>query len=406
LEVYDLESGELAALAKLASATGTPVLTYQPAMRLAVVIMFFINGAVLANWVSRIPAIAGTLHLDEGAVGLVLIGLSIGVITSLLFTGGLIARFGSERVVQVAAVVLCLALPLLALAPNPVLLWVALFGFGAALSTMDVAMNSQAVEVEQRAARPLMSSFHGAFSVGSFAGALMGGIMASLGVMPLVHFVIAAIGFALLSRVAITALVRVDAEVSGRSQRGSPIQLPPRALWMVGAIALCAMIGEGSAADWSGLYIQNIVGLPGGVTAFGYAAFAVMMTVGRLSGDWLVSRFQPAPLVRVGGLIACLGILVAVVSPSLLTAVIGFAAVGAGLSLVVPLAFSAAGRVPGVMPGAGIAGVATIGYAGLLAGPPIIGLIAHVTSLQVGLLFVAVMVGTLAFTGQRLKGTP
>lgn len=370
--------------------------------RWAVVAMFFINGGMVGNWVSRIPQIQQKLTLSEGELGLVLMGMAVGVLTALSLVGGLIARFGNRRVTIMGTLALCLMLPLLAVMPHPVLLWIALFLFGGFMSTMDVAMNSQAVDVERLFARPLMSSFHAAFSIGGFAGAALGAAMAGQNIEPLTHFLIAS-GISLLLLVLAGSLLLIPAPREQTGERQSVFQLPPRILWPLGIVALCAAVGEGAMADWSGVYLSSIVGTDAGTAAFGFAAFSLTMTAGRLSGDRLAARFSPAQIVRVGGLVAAVGLLLAILLPQVAPTLLGFAAVGAGLSIGVPLAFSAAGNVPGLLPGTGIAGVATIGYAGFLAGPPIIGLIADLTSLRIALLLIMLMVGSLVFTARALS---
>lgn len=370
--------------------------------RWAVVAMFFINGGMVGNWVSRIPQIQQRLILSEGELGLVLMGMAVGVLTALSLVGGLIARYGNRRVTIMGTLALCVMLPLLAVMPHPVLLWIALFLFGGFMSTMDVAMNSQAVDVERLFARPLMSSFHAAFSIGGFAGAALGAAMAGQNIEPLTHFLIAS-GISLLLLVLTGSLLLIPAPREQTGERQSVFQLPPRILWPLGIVALCAAVGEGAMADWSGVYLSSIVGTDAGTAAFGFAAFSLTMTAGRLSGDRLAARFSPAQIVRVGGLVAAVGLLLAILIPQVIPTLLGFAAVGAGLSIGVPLAFSAAGNVPGLPPGTGIAGVATIGYAGFLAGPPIIGLIADLTSLRIALLLIMLMVGSLVFTGRALS---
>lgn len=370
--------------------------------RWAVVAMFFINGALFANWVSRIPQIQAELNLSEGGLGIVLLGLAVGVLTALSLVGGLIMRFGSRRVTLMGAITLCALLPLLALMPNPVLLWLNLFVFGCAMSTMDVAMNAQAVDVERLFKKPLMSSFHAAFSIGGFAGAAMGALMASQSLAPFPHFLIASGAFLVLAL--LTGSLLLPAPPRKQTGEREPVfQLPPRILWPLGIVAFCAAIGEGAMADWSGVYLSTIVGTDAGTAAFGFAAFSLTMTIGRLLGDRLAARFSPDGIVRAGGLLAAAGLLLVVLMPQVGTTLIGFAAVGAGLSIAVPLAFSAAGNVPGIPAGTGIAGVATIGYAGFLAGPPVIGLIAELTSLRVALLLIMIMVGSLALTAGAVR---
>jgi len=368
------------------------------AARWAVLAIFFINGAILANWIARIPDIQHKLDLSEGELGIVLLGISVGVLTALTMAGGWVAKFGSKIVTAVTAILLALVLPLLGLAPNPVMLWGGLFLFGAFLSTMDVAMNAQAVEVERRHGKPIMSLFHAFFSIGGFFGALMGGALAVY--PPEVHFVIATAVSIVLILISIRPLVDVEGE---KEQGGSVFRLPQRALWLLGAIAFAAAIGEGSMADWSTVFLTNVVQTDTGTAALGFASFSLTMTIGRLLGDWLTSRFRASLMVQLGGALAAIGLLLPALFPSLITSLIGFGAVGAGVSFIIPLTFSKVGNMEGISPSAGIAGVATIGYTGFLAGPPIIGLIAEVTSLRVALGVVAVVIGTLLFTGRALE---
>ena len=368
--------------------------------RLAVLAVFFVNGFLLAAWVSRIPVIQNTLGLSKGQLGLVLVGMSIGVITALSMAGGMIGRFGSKRITVGSSLVLCLALPLLALMPGPVALFAALFLFGGLLSTMDMAMNAQGVAVEERQARPVMSSFHGAFSIGTLTGALLGSAAASLGLTPLPHFALVS----LLSLLMLLVSLRFLLDIRGEKQEGGSLfRLPPRVLWGLGAVAFCVAIGEGAMTDWSGVYLAQEFGTTDAYAALGFAAFSSTMTLGRLLGDALVTRFDPVLVVRAGSLLASAGILLAVVANSPITVLIGFAAAGAGLANGIPLAFSAAGKFPGLSPGVGIAGVATIGYAGFLAGPPLIGLLADATSLHVSLFVAAVLVGSIGLTAQAMR---
>jgi len=370
--------------------------------RRAVLAMFFANGALLANWLARIPQIQASLTLSEGELGLALMGMAVGVLIALTMVGGLIGRFGSRTVTTASGVLLCLLLPFLALMPNAIALWVSLFLYGGVMSLMDVAMNAQGVDVERALGRSVMSSFHAAFSIGGFAGAAIGASMAFLGIGPALHFLIAAAGFLLLILLAASALL--PGSPAAEPDLGGPVfRLPARVLWPLGAVAFCSSVGEGAMADWSAVYLKSIVGSTDGVAALGFAAFSITMTGGRLLGDNLAMRFGGANLVRAGGICAAGGLLLAILLPQAAPVLLGFAAVGAGLSIVVPLTFSTAGNVPGLPSGVGIAGVATIGYAGFLAGPPAIGLLAEATSLRVAMLLVLLLVGSLVFTSQALR---
>lgn len=372
--------------------------------RWAVLVMFFANGALFANWLSRIPQIQANLAMSEGDLGLALMGLAVGVLTALTLAGGLIARFGSLNVTTAGGVALCLLLPFLALMPNAVALGVNLFLFGAALSVMDVAMNAQGVDVERALGRSVMSSFHAAFSIGGFAGAGLGAVMAYLSLGPLLHFVLAGAVFLLLILLVAPRLLPVAPKA--KPEVGGPtFRLPARVLWPLGVVAFCSAIGEGAMADWSAVYLKSIVGATDSIAAIGFAAFSITMTGGRLLGDNLTMRFGGANLVRAGGVVASVGLLLAILLPQTAPVLLGFAAVGAGLSIVVPLAFSAAGNVPNLPAGVGIAGVATIGYAGFLAGPPVIGLLAEATTLRVSMVLVLLLVGSLIVTSSALRKT-
>lgn len=370
--------------------------------RIAVLTMFFINGSLLSNWVSRIPQVQRGLGLSEGELGLVLLGMSVGVITSLFFSGGLIARFGSRQITMVGAIGLCLSLILPGIAVTGVSLAASLFIFGGFMSMMDVAMNSQAVEVELRFGKPIMSSFHAAFSIGGFFGALMGAFVAGEAISVSTHFMVAAVVFLIISIIAAIPLVNVPVDKADID--GNPVfQLPQRALWGLGLIAFITAIGEGTATDWSAVYLERSLGTEPGISALGFAAFSLMMTVGRLSGDWITAKLNPVMMVRGGGFIAMVGFLIVVIVPETTVAIIGFGIAGAGLATLIPLAFSAAGRVPGIKAGTGIAGVATLGYAGFLVAPPIIGQIAERISLSLSLLLVALLLGVLIFIADAVQ---
>ena len=370
--------------------------------RLAVLAAFSFNGLILATWVSRIPAVQSKLEMSEGTLGLVLMGISAGVIVALSMAGGLVGRFGSRTMTMAGAIGLCFVLPLPALMPNTMALFAALFIFGAFLSTMDVAMNAQAVAVENMAEKPLMSSFHAFFSIGGLAGALLGAGLVALGLSVLNQFLLVA----LFSLAAILFCGRYLVQDSGEEEEregGSIFRLPPRPLWALGAVAFCVAIGEGSMGDWSSVYLIKVLGTTQAFAALGFAAFSATMTLGRLTGDWLALRFAPVNVVRYGGLLASLGLLTAVFANNEYIVLLGFAAVGAGVANGIPLAFSAAGKFSGLTAGAGIAGVATIGYAGFLAGPPLIGLVAEATSLRMAFFLAALLVGTLVFTAQAVR---
>ncbi len=370
--------------------------------RLAVSVIFFINGFVLANWVARIPYTKSRLGLDDQTLGFVIFGLAVGVLTALPLAGGLIARFGSRAVTTAAAAANSVSLIALATMPTPLAQAGALFVFGATTATMDIAMNAQGVEVERRAAKPIMSSFHALFSLGGVAGAALTSLIIPLQVTATGQF--AAVCAACLVVIAVCwfGLVDIAGERAARGQAGV-FALPGRELLPLGAVVFCAAIGEGTMVDWSGVYMEDTVLAAPELAPLGYAAFSALMTVGRLLGDFLTARFDRVRLVRGGGLLAAAGLLLAIVLPQPIPSIIGFAAVGAGLSFIIPLAYSVAGNLPGLQAGRSLAGVATIGYSAFLAGPPIIGFLANAISLRLALVLILVLVASLVFSARALR---
>lgn len=358
--------------------------------RLAISAVFFVNGLTLATWVARIPAVSEALGLSRAGLGTALLGMAIGALTAFPVTGYLITRFGSARVTVAFGLLLSAALPLLALAPSFWTLFLALFLFGAGNGGMDVAMNAQGVEVERELGKPILSGLHGFFSLGGLAGAALGGGVAALGVPVAVHFA----GAALVPASLLLAVRPVLLPDQQEATNAPVFALPPPALWGLGAVAFCAAVGEGAMADWSALYLREGLRTPPGTAAFGYAAFSLTMLLGRFSGDALTARFGPAALVRLGGAVAAFGLGAGLLLNTLWAVFLGFAAVGLGLSVAVPLVFGAAGRQPHIPSGTAVAAVATLGYGGFLAGPPLLGFLAEATSLRLAL-FVVVLLSAL-----------
>lgn len=372
------------------------------AARRAVALLFFANGAALASWIPRIPAAQEQLGLSVGVLGIALLGAPIGAVIAMPLTGALIGRFGSRAVVRTAALCLCASLPLPILAPNLPLFMLALAVLGASNAAMDVSMNAHGVAVERGYHRPIMSSFHAMYSIGGLVGAGAAGLIAGAGVDARPHLVGSAVVLAGLVCVATPTLLT---NVKEHESQGPAFVRPSAALLALGIIAFCSMLGEGAMADWSAVYLRSGMGASAAFAAAGFAAFSLAMALGRIFGDRLTLRFGPAMIVRAGGALAALGLAVALVVDAPAAAVVGFACVGAGLSCVVPNAFSAAGRAPGLAPGAGIAAVSTTGYFGFLVGPPVIGLVAARVTLRGALGVVVLLSAIMALLAGSVAGT-
>jgi MFS family permease len=309
-------------------------------------------------------------------------------------SGWVIARVGSRRATRVSVLALCAALPLPGLAPDLPLLVLALILLGASNGILDVAMNTQAVAVEQRYRRPIMATFHGVFSLGGLASSALAVAIVGIGVGTVAHLVTAGV---VLGGAAFVASRRLLADEGAQSDSHGPVFARPSGpLIALGVVAFCVLLGEGSMADWSAVYLRNSLETSAGYAAAGYAVFSATMTLGRLMGDRLTARFGPAALVRAGGSVVALGLGLALIVGRPAAALIGFACVGAGLSCIFPIVLSAAGRARGVASGAALAAVTAVGYSGFLAGPPVIGFAAQLTSLRLALGIVAVLGATIA----------
>ena len=370
--------------------------------RIAVAAVFFIVGAVFANWVTRIPAIQQKLELSNGALGLALLGPAVGAVLAMPTAGWLIARVGSRLVTKLMALAYCTSLPLLALAPNLPLLTIALVLFGALFGVLDVAMNAQAIAIQQRYRRPIMSSFHGFYSLGGMAGAAVGGLVASLEVDPLAHL----FGTALvLGTVALIASRQLLPSGVSSVSHGPMFVLPTRSLINLGIVAFCCMLGEGAMADWSTIYLRQELETGPGLAAAGYAVFSLAMAFCRFTGDWLTQRLGSVWIVRLGGTVAAIGLGLSLLVAHPVVALIGFGCVGVGLSTIVPLVFSAAGHTPGTAPSVALAAVTTTGYLGFLIGPPLIGFVADLLTLRVALGIVVVASAVIAVLARTVHSS-
>ena len=367
----------------------TPERTAPPrAARLAVMATFFINGMALGNWFPRIPAVQEDLGLSEGDLGLALLGPAVGAVATMPAIGWLIARFGSRPVTRASALVLCAALPLPALAPNLALLALALVVVGVGNGVLDVSMNSQAVAVERRYRRPIMTTFHGLFSAGSLAGGALAGLIAWRGIDVTPHLL--GVAAVLVPAVVVASRWLLPADVDA-GQSGPKFARPSRTLAGLGIVAFGVLLGEGAMADWGAVYLKDSLNTGAGLAAAGFVVFSLTMAAGRFAGDRLTQRLGPVTMVRAGGTLAAVGLGIGLLINHPIAALIGFACVGAGLSSLFPITLSAAGRIPGVAPGPALAAVSMMGYSAFLAGPPVIGFVAEAVGLRGALGFVVLL---------------
>jgi MFS family permease len=354
----------------------------------ATALVFFVHGVVIATWVPRIPAIKERLGLTEGSLGVALLGLAAGALLAMQLVGPLLGRFGSRPVTRAAVLANAALLVAPALAWNLPSLLVALFLFGISIGLLDTSMNAHGVVVERLRGRPIMAGLHGLWSVGGLVGSVAAGFAARAGWEPLTHFALTAAVLGVLAVAGTRGLLPATADRLGAPERrggrgGGAVAGRGRAVLLLGLVGFCSFVGEGTAADWSALYLRQL-GASAGAAAAGFAAFSLAMATSRLLGDRLTARTGPVRLVRAGGLVAACGLGLGVASAGELPAVAGFGLLGVGLAAVVPIAFSAAGNLGG-HGGVGIARVASLSYLGTLAGPPAIGFTAELVGLRVAL---------------------
>jgi predicted MFS family arabinose efflux permease len=346
--------------------------------RVSTRLAFLAAGMAMSSWAPLVPYAQARTGVEAAQLGLLLLCLGIGSLLAMPVTGILAARFGCRRVILLSGLGCCAVFPFLAIAPGAPLLALALFLFGATIGTLDVSMNVQAVIVEKDYGGALMSGFHGLFSVGGIVGAGSMSAMLWLGMDIVSASVAMTIAVALVLLAAGPNLLRE----APAAERDAPMLVVPRgAVVLIGVLCMFVFLAEGAVLDWSAVLLTN-GGMSGAQGGLGYAAFAVAMTIGRLNGDRIVQRWGGRRIMLLGGLASALGFLLVVLAPSAWLALPGFVLIGCGASNIVPVLFTAAGSQRDMPASLAVSAISTIGYAGILAGPGVIGFVAHAVGLQ------------------------
>ena len=351
----------------------------------------------MAAWAPLVPFVQARAGLGDGALGLLLLCLGGGSMVAMPLTGALAGRFGCRLVIVCALTLVCAVFPVLASASSLALLVPALLVFGAALGSGDCTMNIQAVIVERASGGPMMSGFHGLFSLGAIAGAGGVSVLLAAGASPLAAILAVVV-------VLLVAIVWARPNLlpyAGQGD-GSAFVVPRGVVLFIGALSCIMFLTEGSILDWSAVFLTSTRGVSAAYAGLGYAAFSVTMTAGRLTGDAIVRRMGRHRVIVLGGIGAAAGLAIAVFVPTWQAAIIGYALVGAGCSNIVPVLFTAAGRQTAMPEHVAVPTIAMLGYAGILAGPAVIGLLAHVTTLPIALMIVAAMLLGVAASGRAL----
>jgi len=357
--------------------------------RLAVGVLFLLQGACFASWASRIPGIQQRLDLSDASLGFVLLALPVGSLIGLPFSAWLVTKFGSKKIATNALLVYGLLLMAIGFADNVTLLLVSLGLFGIAGNVSNIAINTQAVGVEEKYGKNIMASFHGLWSLAGFAAAGIGAFMIAKNIMPFNHFIV--IATIIVVGLAASFQFLIPDEKRQVAASSKFFAKPDKSLVKLGVIAFCCMICEGAMFDWSGIYFQKVVQADERWVGAGYIAFMSTMAMGRFVADRIVSRFGFKTTIQFSGLLITTGLLTALLFPSLIFAIAGFFIVGFGVSSVIPLVYSEAGRSKIVSPGIALASVSSVGFLGFLVGPPLIGIVAGVSSLRVSFFIIALI---------------
>ncbi|OAP45584.1 MFS transporter [Sinorhizobium saheli] len=356
--------------------TARPVVRqgYMSKNRLAVSLLFLLNGFVNGSWAPKIPEFKDRLAIGEGVLGLLILVFGVGSLVLMPIAGGLIARLGSQTVAKVTAIILSPLLLVLTLVPNVFAAAIGMFLLGGFVGAMDVAMNANAVEVERSMRRAIMSSCHAYWSLGGLIGAGTGGfLMARIGVLP---HAIAVTGLCLAILAVAWPMILADRPHPAAAREKLRLPLTPLP-WLIGIMALFSMVPEGAVLDWGALYLRNELGASTELSGFGFAAFSATMAAMRFAGDHLRDLLGAKRTLRICTVTALVGLVLAGLAPNAVLAILGFAVAGIGISNMVPIAFSAAGNMPGLQPGIGLAVATTMGYSGMLFAPSLIGFVAE-----------------------------
>ncbi|WP_055699665.1 MULTISPECIES: MFS transporter [Streptomyces] len=365
--------------------------------RLAVATVFCVHGAVAGSFATRVPWIQEHADVSAGMLGLALAFPAIGASVAMPLASRISHRFGARNALRGLLAMWTLALVLPSLAPNLPALCLSLFVYGATSGMSDVAMNALGVETENRMQKSIMSGLHGMWSVGALIGSAAGTVAAHLGSDARLHHALAAAALTTAGLVAVQGVL--DLQPEPEEEAPPRFSLPPKSALLIGAVGFCAVFAEGASLDWSAVYLRDVLDTSAGVAAASTTGFTLTMAIARLVGDAVVNRFGAVRTVRAGGILAALGGLLVVVAPHPVVAMCGFALMGLGIAVVVPLAFASAGR-SGPNPSQAIAGVATITYTSSLIAPSAIGALAQATSLVVSFGLVTLLAcGLAVFAG-------
>jgi hypothetical protein len=373
----------------------------RPSTRHATRVSFLVAGFGLASWAPLVPFAKARVGVDEQVLGLLLLCSGFGSIGAMRLTGAMTARYGSRPIILVSSLALAAFLPLLSIAPTPLALGASLLAFGAAVGSMDAAINIHAVEVERLSRRPLMSGFHGHFSIGAFAGSSLMTVLLSRHLSPLTCTLICSTAMVIAAALEWPYLLR-QAEVDI-----GPVSITPRGIViLLGILTAISFLTEGAVLDWGALLITGAGLLPVTQGGVGYILFSITMTLGRLSGDFIVAKIGDRAVLFWGSLVAIAGVILMITSSVAAPALLGFLLVGLGASNIVPVLFSRAGTQTTMPVSMAVAAITTLGYTSMLVGPAAVGLVAKAAGLPTAFGMIAALLCFVTFTARVVTKSP
>ncbi|MBA4317105.1 MAG: MFS transporter [Flavobacterium sp.] len=375
--------------------------SYLNRIRWAVSLFYFGMGLCFATWASRIPTIKTALHLSDGHLGTILFALPVGQLTMMMFSGRLVTRFGSHRILPFSVIMYTFSLTNLGLATSAWQLALGLFAFGIFGNLTNIAINTQGVYTEGLFKRTIMSSFHGMWSLAGFTGALVGLGMLALELTTYIHFLIVAAVVLLLVAFNFKFLIKAKEKI--KRVKKKRFSKPDKSLVLLGIIGFCSMASEGVMFDWSGVYFKDVIKVPGALVVLGYTSFMIMMASGRFFGDGLINKFGRIKVMQISGVMISTGLFTAVLFPYIIPATIAFMFVGLGVSTIVPTLYSIAGKHPTIPTGEALTAVSSVSFLGFLMGPPVIGYIAELSSLRFSFAFIGIFGFMIALMVSRIK---
>ena len=372
-------------------------------IRIAVALVYFSMGLCFSSWASRIPEIKTALHLNDALFGSILFALPVGQFLMMPFSGRLVTRYGSHKVLLLALPVYTLCLNNIGWVKEGWQLAMALFLFGLAGNLCNISINTQGVAAERLYERPIMSSFHGGWSLAGFTGALIGLLMINLKIPPHWHFITVILIVWTIVWINYPFLVKVKPGAHKDVPRRKFFSKPDGILLQLGIIGFCSMASEGAMFDWSGVYFKDVVKAPASLVVLGYTSFMIMMASGRFMADHIISKIGRKKLLQISGVMISTGLFTSVLFPYLIPCTIAFMLVGLGVSSIVPTVYSAAGKHMKVPPGIALATVTSVSFLGFLMGPPLIGYISEIAGLRYSFAVIGVFGMGISLLVSRIK---